>query len=97
MAAAVRADGRCPGDHYLRLDVLDRNGGVIRYLARETMARCGQAEFEIDTAFNDPHGRWTIVVADVATGVQGQLQIDMGARVAVVPQPEPFLIPGVDD
>jgi hypothetical protein len=98
ITAAVRVeDGFVACNHYLRLDALDQNGRVMRYLACEAMAECGDATFTIQTALNDPPGMWTLVVTDVATGVQGQLHIDMRTQPSVVPQPEPFLIEAIDD
>ncbi len=97
MTAAVRVENGFACNHYLRLDVLDQNGRVIRYLAREAMAECGEATFVIQTALNDPPGIWTFIVVDVATGVQSQVQIDMRTQPSLVPQPEPFLIEAIDD
>jgi len=95
-AKAITSEGeQC--DHYLRLDVLDSQGGPLRHLSRETMAECGIAHFEIASAFNDPPGAWTIVVCDVATAVRGEAVVDIGPRMPLVREPEPFYIPALDD
>jgi hypothetical protein len=97
LTAVVRADDPLACKHYLRLDVIDQDGRTIRYLAREAMTECGSATFTIQTALNDPSGTWTFVVAHVATGVEGRLDVAMGARAGMVRLPEPFLIEAIDD
>jgi hypothetical protein len=97
LTAALTAGNGAVGEHYLRLDVIDHNGRPIRYLGREALAHCGEATFTIPTAVNDPAGVWTIVVADVATGVNSRVQIDMGARSGLVPAVAPVLVAAIDD
>jgi hypothetical protein len=97
VTAALTVDGGQAGRHRLRLDALDSKGRALRYLAREQMVDCGAATFAVPTAFNDPPGLWTLVVTDVATGVQGKLQINLGVRYTPVPEQEPLQIDGVDD
>lgn len=97
VAALTVADGQ-PGSHRLRLDVLASDGRPLRYLSREVLAECGSATFIVPSAFNDPPGRWTIVVTDVTTGTQGRVHVHLGSRAAQpFPEPEPLQVDVVDD
>jgi Beta-galactosidase trimerisation domain len=96
LAKLSHTAGHPPHGHRFRLDVLAGNR-PLRYLAREAMAECGIASFTISSAFNDPPGIWTIVVTDVATGVQGRRQVDMGARARPIPEPDPFQLDAIYD
>ena len=86
-----------PRGHVLRLDVIPADGHPLRYLAQESVTDCAEASFTVQTALNDPAGPWTIVVTDVATGMQGRASVTFAPMTPPLPHPQVLYIDNIDD
>ena len=61
--------GAGPSRHCFRMTVTSPSGRELKYHARNVLTEAGAGSAEVPWALNDPLGRYTVVVADVATGV----------------------------
>jgi len=62
-------DGR-PGRHVVCVKVIGPDGKEYRHYRQKLETKNGRAEIGIPFCWNDPAGRWTMVVTDVATGIR---------------------------
>ena len=62
-----------PG-HVFHLRVLSPGGEELPWYTRSVVAESGAVEVTIPWALNDPAGRYTVLVRDVASGVTAQLE-----------------------
>jgi hypothetical protein len=93
----IQTAGQTPGQHMIRIDVVDPDGNAIPYMSREVPIASGLVSIEIPTALNDPVGRWTVIASDLLTGTQGQAQVMCSAGPSPIPVPEVNWIHGIDD
>lgn len=69
-----------PTDHVLHIMVTPAGEDGPRYeYDRQVLARRGRAEVALPLAYSDPVGAWTVRVRDVATGLTGAAQAEVGA------------------
>ena len=69
ITAEVQADK--PDIHALHFRVYGPDGVERRWYADTVFGKAGKAELTIKTALNDPAGKWTVKVADLASGAEG--------------------------
>ncbi len=67
--ASLQAQGRVPGMHCLRVEVLDPNGHAVKEYAQNVIAHEGSTSFSVPFALNDSEGVWRVRVRDVASGM----------------------------
>ena len=77
VSARLTADG-APRGHVFRLRVRDPRGRDRRYLARTLNADKGTATAKVPLALNDPAGKWTITLRDVATHLEQSARVTVG-------------------
>jgi len=63
----VLAD-QTPGDHVVRLEVVDPSGAVARHYCANLLTAAGVADVSIPFAPNDAVGTWTVTVRDLISG-----------------------------
>jgi hypothetical protein len=97
VSVQVQTSGKTPGQHMVRIDVLDPNGNAMPYMSREVSTTCGSVTILVATALNDPAGRWTVIATDLLTGLQGRAQVMISAAVSPVAVPVVNWIQGIDD
>lgn len=73
--AAVKASTGTVGTHILHLDVLDPDGNLCDYHARNLIAEGGKVAGSLRLSQNGKAGTWTLRFRDVATGVTGDLAV----------------------
>jgi hypothetical protein len=66
-----------PGAHVVRVEVLDPAGKTLPWYAANVTAANGRGAYAIDWALNDPPGRYTVVVRDVASGVTTRHEVSL--------------------
>ncbi len=69
-----------PVTHCLRVEVVDPQGTARECYAANVLAPQGSARGEFVTALNDPPGKWTVRLRDVASGAAGQMTFELRAR-----------------
>jgi hypothetical protein len=62
------ADGRKPGDHVVRVQLIDPAGNVRDYETVNAVTNAGELSHTFVLALNDPPGTWTIAMQDVISG-----------------------------
>ena len=64
--------------HVLRVDVLGPEGKERTFYSRNLETEAGIAKMDIPLALNDPPGKWTLRVSDIATGTtaEGTLEVE---------------------
>ncbi len=89
-ATAQIADGRLrvqanlagvadPTDHLFRVEVTPpRAAGPALWYSKNLLAPGGSLEWSVPLAQNDPEGRWTVTVKDVATGLRATTGTTLG-------------------
>jgi hypothetical protein len=97
VSVQIQTSGGAPGRHMVRVDVLDPNQDPMPFMSQEVSSSCGGATVMIQTAFNDPSGRWTLVATDLVTGLQGRAQILFSGAAPLVAYPEVNWVRGIDD
>jgi len=73
----IETSGGRPERHVIHLDVARPDGQAVRYLARNLETRRGRASFSLPLALNEPEGRYTLRLTDIATGANATLQVDV--------------------
>jgi len=68
LALRLQIEGGLPGKGVFRVDVTDPNGSPVAPVCRKVRWEKGAAEVVLPLAYNDPVGKWTIRVTDIATG-----------------------------
>jgi hypothetical protein len=63
------------GRHVLHLDLISPDGKKYDYYSRNIICKGNKINVKIPMAFNDPTGKWKIIVKDIATGVRGEKKI----------------------
>jgi hypothetical protein len=69
--------GARPGAHAFRVEVLGPGGVQLPWYAANLTAERGRAICGIDWALNDPAGRYTVVVRDVASGTTAKREVTL--------------------
>ena len=77
---AVKTDGVQPGDHVIRLEMLEPNGERSLCLVKNIMAKRGRGSWIFPLAHNDVAGKWTLVVRDVMSGMETRQTIDVTGK-----------------
>ncbi len=73
----LESDGRPEGVGVFRLDVSGPDGKRFQALSGKILHRAGIAEENIQIAWNDPVGKYTLRVTDIATGVAKEIQFEV--------------------
>ncbi|MDD5708204.1 MAG: hypothetical protein PHR35_19975, partial [Kiritimatiellae bacterium] len=73
------ADGKINDEekHFLRVAVTGPDGKEVTALRRFVFVAAGKGEVRLPIAYDDPAGRWTIVLKDVATGLEKRLTVGL--------------------
>ncbi|MGD9495806.1 MAG: beta-galactosidase [Armatimonadota bacterium] len=79
LTARIKASAPTPGDHVLRIEVLDPAGKLSEAYTRTVVAERGVAQINVPFALNDAPGVWQVRVRDVATGVQSGITVTLAA------------------
>jgi hypothetical protein len=69
--AKLATSAQKPGKHVLALRVVDPTGRKRPEHDRNLVDEAGRCGVDIPVALNDPPGKWTVTLRDVATGVTG--------------------------
>ena len=75
--AGLQVEGGKPGRGVYRVEVLNPAGERVLPLCRKVRSQGGVAEVALPLAFNDPAGKWTLRVADVATGLSVERPLEV--------------------
>ena len=70
-----------PGRGVFRIETVAPNGKPVAPLTRKVRWAGGVADIGLRIAFNDPVGRWTVRVKDVATGAAARAQFEVAPAV----------------
>jgi hypothetical protein len=97
ISVRVQTSGGAPGQHMVRIDVVDPSGHAMPYMSREVSTTCGSVTVVVATALNDPPGRWTVIATDLLTGVESRAELVLSAAPAPVAVPEVNWVHGIDD
>ena len=77
LTARVQADAGTPGDHVLRVEVIDPAGVLSRAYTDNVLAVNGVFSREIQTALNEQLGTWRVAVTDVISGKTATTALDV--------------------
>ncbi len=72
----VRAAAK-PGAHVLNFRVYGPDGVERRHYGNTLVAEGGAAALTFQTALNEPKGKWTVKVADLASGIVGEATFEV--------------------
>lgn len=75
-------EGGKPGRGVFHIETLNPSGSRVAPLCQKVRWSGGVAEIEMPVAYNDPMGKWTLRIRDVATGVQVEKTIEVAAALA---------------
>ena len=68
-----------PGRGVFRVETLNLSGARVAPLSQKLRWAAGSAELDLPVAFNDPVGKWTVRVTDVATGATVEHSLEITA------------------
>ena len=66
-----------PGTHVVHLEAIGPDGSARAHYATNVKLRNGVGQISIPTALNDPKGRWELEVRDVASGLTGEVAVQL--------------------
>jgi uncharacterized protein YfaS (alpha-2-macroglobulin family) len=75
IAVQVQADK--PDVHALHFRVYGPDGAERRWYGDTVFGQAGKGEHTFKTALNDGHGKWTVKVADLASGAVGEATFEV--------------------
>ena len=77
ISPAVKVSEGKAGKHVINVKVTDSNGRIRPEYSEPVIINNGSGSYNFNLAINDPLGKWTIALEDVATGTTGQATVQI--------------------